>query len=68
MKSSKSLQQIVNEFFHELGELSVTKPSFSKARRNLKYEAFPELNQKAVVEVCYQGNNYQTWHGFRVKA
>jgi len=68
MKSSKSLQQMVNEFFNELGELSVTKQSFSKARRNLKYEAFQELNQKAVVEVCYQGNNYQTWQGFRVLA
>ena len=67
-KSSKSLQPILNEFFYELGESSVTKPSFSKARRNLKYEAVQELNQKAVVEVCYQGNDYQTWHGFRVLA
>lgn len=67
-KSSKSLQQILNEFFSERDESSVTKPSFSKARRNLKYEAFQELNQKAVVEVCYQGNDYQTWQGFRVKA
>ena len=67
-KSSKSLPQILNEFFSELGESSVTKPSFSQARRTLKDEAFQELNQKAVVEVCDQGNDYQTWQGFRVWA
>ena len=46
----------------------MTQPSVSKARRNLKHEAFIELNQKAVVEVCYQEPDYQTWQGLRLLA
>ena len=67
-KGNKSSQPIVNEFVKELKEPSVTQPSLSKARRNLKHEAFIELNQRAVVEVGYQEPDYQTWHGFRLLA
>jgi hypothetical protein len=42
--------------------------AYCKARRKLKHTAFIELNQVAVVDVMYQDDDYQTFHGFRIIA
>jgi hypothetical protein len=69
-KGMKSLQLSLNEFIPKLGlpALSVTNMAYSKARRKLKYTAFVELNERAVVTVMYRGDDYQTYKGLRVLA
>jgi hypothetical protein len=46
----------------------VTKSAFTQARRHLKATAFVALNQKAVVDVLYGDENYETAWGFRLLA
>ncbi|MDM8567031.1 hypothetical protein QUF74_15445 [Candidatus Halobeggiatoa sp. HSG11] len=45
---------------------SVTNSTFTQARRNLRYTAFIELNQKAVVDVMYGDDNIKLYKGIRV--
>jgi hypothetical protein len=65
-KSVKSLQLILNEFTLNFDLEPVTNSAFTKARANLKYTAFIELNQKAVVDVMYSDNNIKLYFGQRV--
>jgi hypothetical protein len=69
-KGVKSLQLSLNEFIPKLGlpVLSVTNMAYSKARRKLKHTAFVELNERAVVQVMYRGEDYQTYEGLRILA
>jgi hypothetical protein len=67
-KSMKSIQCVVNELFIALGIESVTTAAFSQARKRIRYTAFIELNEKAVVEVMYRGENYLRYKRFRVLA
>ena len=66
-KSIKPLQIVLNEFFKQLDSgVSVTKSAFTQARRHLKATAFITLNQKAVLDVVYGDENYETVWGFRL--
>jgi hypothetical protein len=65
-KSAKSLQLGLNEFLEQVSLPWVSKSAFSQARSHLKHTAFIELNQKAVVEVCYQDGQYRRFWGFRL--
>ena len=65
-KSAKSLQLGLNEFLEQVQLPLVSKSAFSQARRHLKHTAFIELNQKAIVEVCYEDGQYRRFWDFRV--
>ncbi|MBF0227613.1 MAG: IS4 family transposase [Desulfobacterales bacterium] len=66
-KSVKSIQLVLNEVLGYLNVPSVTNSAFTQARRHLKHTAFIELNQKAIVEVMYQDNEYNRYKNiFRV--
>ncbi|MBU8849191.1 MAG: IS4 family transposase, partial [Desulfobacterales bacterium] len=67
-KSMKSIQLILNEFTLNFGLESVSNSAYTQARANLKYTAFIELNQKAVVDVMYSDNNIKFYKGMRVLA
>jgi hypothetical protein len=65
-KSIKPLQLVLNEFFKKLDkEVLVTKSAFTQARRHLKPTTFVTLNKKAVLDVLYGDENYETIWGFR---
>ncbi|MCX7087895.1 MAG: hypothetical protein NTV00_07560 [Methylococcales bacterium] len=57
-KSTKSLQCIVNETVISLGMEGVTASAYSQARYKLKHTAFIELNQKAIIDVVYQDQDF----------
>ncbi len=65
-KSAKSMQLVLNEFFKKLKMPLVTSSAFSQARKHLQAEAFIELNQKAVVAVMYDDEDYERYKGFRL--
>jgi hypothetical protein len=65
-KSLKSLQLRMNEFMLLLGRETATNSAFTQARANLKYTAFIELNQKAVVDVMYRDEEFKRYKGMRV--
>lgn len=67
-KSMKSLQLVLNEFFSKVPGFQgvVSASAFTQARRSLRYTAFVELNQKAIVEVVYANPHYRRWKGFRL--
>lgn len=65
-KSAKSLQLVLNEFLGQAALPLVSKSAFTQARSHLKHTAFIELNQKAIVEVCYGDGEYQRFWGFRL--
>ena len=68
-KSAKSLQLVLNELsLHVLFHSTISNSAFGQARLRLKHTAFIELNQKAIVEVRYEDNSYQTWKSHRVLA
>ena len=64
--SVKSLQLVVNEAMSWLQHSPVTGSAYSQARYKLKYTAFIELNQKAVVEPVYAEKDYQRFWGYRI--
>lgn len=66
-KSVKSSQLVLNEFFKKLGSgVLVTNSAFTQARHKLLSYAFIELNQKGVIDVMYENEDYQTYWGFRI--
>lgn len=65
-KSVKGMQLVLNEFFGKLKRLPVSSSAFTQARSHLLHTAFIELNQKAVVDVCYGDGDYQRYGGFRL--
>jgi hypothetical protein len=65
-KGAKGLQLMLNEVLGKLGVGPVSKSAYSQARRHLKHTAFIELNQKAIVDVTYQDDQYQRYWGYRV--
>jgi hypothetical protein len=67
-KSVKSLQCIVNETMSGLGFDEVSASAYSQARYKLKHTAFIELNQKAIVDVLYQDEDYKKFWGKRILA
>lgn len=67
-KSVKSLQCIVNETMRDLGLDEVTASAYSQARYKLKHTAFIELNQKAIVDVFYQDNDFNKFWDKRILA
>jgi hypothetical protein len=67
-KSAKSLQVVLNEFFSQLQQGSISKSAFSQARPHLRHTAFIELNQRGLVEVYYADGDYQRYWDFRVLA
>ena len=67
-KSVKSLQCIVNETMHGLGLDEVTASAYSQARYKLKHTAFIELNQKAIVNVLYQDEDFKKFWDRRILA
>lgn len=62
------MQLVLNEFLDKLALPFVSSSAFSQARRHLAASAFIELNQEAVIKVCYQGGDYATYKGFRLLA
>ena len=67
-KSVKGMQLVLNEFFGKLKRLPVSSSAFTQARSHLSHTAFIELNQRAVVEICYGDGDYQRYRGFRLLA
>lgn len=67
-KSTKSLQCIVNETTSSLGLEEISASAYSQARYKLKHTAFIELNQKAIVDVVYQDEDYNKFWGKRILA
>ncbi|WP_295447784.1 IS4 family transposase [uncultured Thiodictyon sp.] len=67
-KGVQSLQNMVNEAVGWLAELPVTGSAFSQIRYKLRYTAFIELNEAAVVGTVYADSGYRTFWGFRVLA
>ena len=67
-KSVKSLQCIVNETMHGLCLEEVTASAYSQARYKLKHTAFIELNQKAIIDVLYQDEDFKKFWGKRILA
>lgn len=65
-KSTKSMQLVLNEFFKKVKMPLVTSSAFSQARKQLKAEAFIELNRKGVVGVMYEDGEYERYKGFRL--
>ena len=65
-KGVKSMQLTLNEWFDGLGLPGVTASAHSQARHRLKHTAFIELNQEAIVKVCYQDGDHRLFRGFRV--
>jgi hypothetical protein len=65
-KSAKSMQLVLNEFLEKLKIPLVSSSAFSQARSHLSYKAFIELNQEAIVKVCYGDGEYERYKGFRV--
>jgi hypothetical protein len=70
LKSVKSLQLVLNEFFIKLSDShqTVTASAFTQARANLSHTAFIELNEKAVLESVYSEKDYKTYLGHRLIA
>lgn len=67
-KSTKSLQCIVNETTSSLGMDEISASAYSQARYKLKHTAFIELNQKAIVAVVYQDEDFKKFWGKRILA
>lgn len=60
------MQLVLNEFCKKVNLPLVTSSALTQARSHLKHTAFIELNQEAIVKVCYQDNEYQRYKGFRL--
>jgi len=60
------MQLVLNEFFEKLKIPLVTSSAFSQARGHLSHQAFIELNQEAIVKVCYSDGEYEQYKGYRV--
>lgn len=67
-KSVKPLQSMVNEAMEAAQASPVSASAYSQARHKLSHTAFIELNQKAIVEVMYGDDTYQTFWGYRLLA
>ena len=65
-KSMKSIQLILNEFTSNFSLETISNSAYTQARANLKYTAFIELNQKAVVDVMYKDDNIKLYKAMRV--
>lgn len=62
-KSMKSIQLILNEFTSFFDLAPVTSSAYTQARSHLSHTAFIELNQKAIVNVVYEGEVYKRYKG-----
>ena len=62
----KSIQLILNEFTSNFSLETISNSAYTQARANLKYTAFIELNQKAVVDVMYRDDNIKLYKAMRV--
>ena len=67
-KSSKSIQLLLNEFCKIAKIPLVTNSAFTQARSHLSHAAFIELNQEAIVNVCYSDDKYKHYKGHRLCA
>ncbi len=67
-KSSKSLQNSINDTQLDLGEdVTITNSAYTQARAKLNYTAFEEFAQMAR-DIFYKDGEYETYHGFRILA
>lgn len=60
------MQLVLNEFFQKLKRPGVTSSAFSQGRKQLKADAFIELNREAVVAVMDEDEAYERYKGFRL--
>jgi hypothetical protein len=67
-KSGKSIQLVLNELSPDLNIEPISNSAFTRARSKLKHTAFIELNQKAIVNVCYGDGNFKRYKGLRMLA
>lgn len=67
-KTLKSAQLMLNEFSLLLEAEPVSASAWTQARAHLKHTAFIELNEQAIVEVCYEDDDYQKYEVFEGKA
>ena len=65
-KSAKSMQLVLNEFFEKIKIPTVSSSAFTQARSHLSHKALIELNQEAIVKVCYGDGEYERYKGYRV--
>jgi hypothetical protein len=67
-KSSKSLQNSINDTQLDLGEdVTITNSAYTQARAKLNYTAFEEFAQMAR-DIFYKDGEYETYHGYRILA
>ena len=67
-KSSKSIQNSLNDMLLDLGEVSsITNSAYTQARAKLNYTAFQEYATMAS-EMFYSDGEYEKYQGFRVLA
>jgi hypothetical protein len=66
----KSLQLRLNELVPKLtiGTVTISNMAYCKARLKFKHTAFIELNERAVVDIMYGDDDYDTFKGFRLLA
>lgn len=72
-KTVRSIQTHIHTFFEALGHFAggLTASAFSQARLKLRYTAFLELNEEAVLKVVYRdlrSAQLRLWKGHRVVA
>jgi len=72
-KTVRSIQLHLHSFFETLGQAvpGLTPSAWSQARLKLRYTAFVELNEAAVVKVVYRDRKHpalQLWKGHRLLA
>ncbi len=70
MKSVKSLQIRLNEFFDRFVEgcETVSSSAFTQARRKFSYKLFVDLNKDIIVKEFYNDKSYKRYKGFRLIA
>jgi hypothetical protein len=59
---------VLNELSLDLDIEPISNSAFTRARAKLRHTAFIELNQKAIVNVCYGDGNFKRYKGFRMLA
>lgn len=65
-KSAKSMQIVLNEFFEKLDREAASSSAFTQARSHLSHKVFIELNQEAIIDVCYGDGEYERYKGYRL--
>ena len=64
--SHRSLQTELDEYFQKKGDEPMSRQGFSKARENIKHEAFIDLNDALIQKFESDDEEIATFHGYRL--